>query len=266
VRDQQQRIFWGNSLFVPGMAMLTQVNLFVLLAYGGSLFIRGEIPLGGGLMVFAGLLQQFSGQVNNLANITDSVQRSLIGARRVFEVLDTPIEIQSPPNAIRLKSVQGKIEFENVCFEYAMRERVLHQLNFTVQPGQMVAILGATGSGKSALMSLIPRFYDPTSGRIRIDGYDLKDVQLEDLRRKIGLVFQESFLFNASVAANIAFGHPEATRTQIEKAACIAAAHDFISSLPRGYDTLIQEAGSNLSGGQRQRLAIAPGASHPSAR
>jgi ABC-type multidrug transport system fused ATPase/permease subunit len=233
------------------------VNLFVLLAYGGSLFIRGEIPLGGGLMVFAGLLQQFSGQVNNLANITDSVQRSLIGARRVFEVLDTPIEIQSPPNAIRLKSVQGKIEFENVCFEYAMRERVLHQLNFTVQPGQMVAILGATGSGKSALMSLIPRFYDPTSGRIRIDGYDLKDVQLEDLRRKIGLVFQESFLFNASVAANIAFGHPEATRTQIEKAACIAAAHDFISSLPRGYDTLIQEAGSNLSGGQRQRLAIA---------
>ena len=134
---------------------------------------------------------------------------------------------------------------------------MLHDINLEVRPGQCVAVLGATGAGKSTLASLIPRFYDPGAGRITIDGLDLRSLDLQDLRRNIGLVFQESFLFSHTVAANIAFGQPQATRAQIEKAARVAAAHDFISALPQGYDTVLGEGGNSLSGGQRQRLALA---------
>jgi ATP-binding cassette subfamily B protein len=149
------------------------------------------------------------------------------------------------------------VEFDNVSFAYHGVEAVVHGINLEVKPGQCVAILGATGAGKSVLMSLIPRFFDPISGRVLIDGHDARRLNLEDLRRNIGSVFQESFLFSNTIAANIAFGHPEATRDQIEKAARIAAAHDFISALPEGYETVLGESGNSLSGGQRQRLAIA---------
>lgn len=143
--------------------------------------------------------------------------------------------------------------------ELAVRSEqpVLRDIDLEVKPGQCVAILGATGAGKSVLMGLIPRFYDVTVGRLTIDGIDVRKLRLDDLRRNIGLVFQESFLFSNTVAANIAFGHPDATQAQIEKAARIAAAHDFIMGLPKGYDTVLSESGNSLSGGQRQRLAIA---------
>jgi len=134
---------------------------------------------------------------------------------------------------------------------------VVRDINLTVKPGECVAILGATGSGKSVLMSLVPRFFDPTAGRVMIDGIDVRQLDLDELRRNIGLVFQESFLFSNTIAANIAFGHPGATQEQIEKAARIAAAHDFIVALPKGYETILGESGNSLSGGQRQRLAIA---------
>ncbi len=255
--DQQQTIFWRNSLFAPAVGFLTRINMMVLLGYGGWLVAHDQLPLGTGLIVFAGLLEQFSGQVNNVANIVNSVQQSLIGARRVFEILDAPVEVKNAPDAIRRPRCEGAVTFENVSFAYTGAEAVVRDIDLDVRPGQCVAILGATGAGKSVLMSLIPRFFDPTAGRVLIDGIDARRLHLDDLRRNIGLVFQESFLFSNTIAANIAFGHPDATRAQIEKAAHIAAAHEFITQLPLGYDTVLGESGSSLSGGQRQRLAIA---------
>jgi ATP-binding cassette subfamily B protein len=257
VLTQQHIIFWRVSLFSPAIGFLTRINMMVLLGYGGWLVIHGQLPLGTGLVVFAGLLEQFSGQVNNVAAIVNSVQQSLIGARRVFEILDAPIEVKSAPDAIRRPKLNGDVSFENVSFAYDGAEAVVREINLQVKAGECVAILGATGAGKSVLMSLVPRFFDPTAGRVLIDGIDVRKIELDDLRRNIGLVFQESFLFSNTVAANIAFGHPEATRAQIEKAARIAAAHDFIMQLPNGYDTVLGESGNSLSGGQRQRLAIA---------
>ena len=257
VLTQQHGIFWRVSLFSPAVGFLTRINMMVLLGYGGWLVMHDRLPLGAGLVVFAGLLEQFSGQVNNVATIVNSVQQSLIGARRVFEILDAPIEVRSAPDAVRRPRLEGAVRFEHVSFAYGGAEAVVRDLDLEVKPGQCVAILGATGAGKSVLMSLIPRFFDPTAGRVLIDGIDARRLHLDDLRRNIGLVFQESFLFSNTVAANIAFGHPEATPAQIEKAARIAAAHDFILGLPKGYDTILGESGNTLSGGQRQRLAIA---------
>ncbi len=255
--EQQRGIFWRVSLFSPAIGFLTRINMMVLLGYGGWLVAQGQLPLGAGLVVFAGLLEQFSGQVNNVAAIVNSVQQSLIGARRVFEILDAPVEVKSPPDALRRPRLDGAVAFENVSFAYDGVEAVLRDLNLTVRPGECVAILGTTGAGKSILMSLIPRFFDPTAGRVLVDGIDVRRLNLEDVRRNIGLVFQESFLFSNTIAANIAFGHPDATPEQIEKAAKIAAAHEFITALPQGYDTVLGESGNTLSGGQRQRLAIA---------
>ena len=257
VLRQQHGIFWRMSLFSPAVGFLTRINMMVLLGYGGWLVARDQLPLGTGLVVFAGLLEQFSGQVNNVANIVNSIQQSLIGARRVFEILDAPVDVKNAPDAIRRPKLTGAVDFENVSFAYDGAEAVVRDIHLTVKPGQCVAILGETGAGKSVLMSLIPRFFDPTAGRILIDGLDVRRLNLEDLRRNIGLVFQESFLFSNTIAANIAFGHPDATREQIERAAKIAAAHDFITALPKGYDTVLGESGNSLSGGQRQRLAIA---------
>jgi len=255
--DQQAGIFWQVSLFSPSIGFLSRINIMVLLGYGGWLVARNELPLGTGLIVFAGLLEQFSGQVNNLATIVNSVQQSLIGARRIFEILDAPIEVSSSPSAVRRARMEGRVTFERVEFAYDGIDPVLRDIDLDVKPGQCVAILGASGAGKSVLMSLIPRFYDVTGGRLLVDGIDIRELQVEDLRRNIGLVFQESFLFSNTIAANIAFGHPGATREQIERAARIAAAHDFISAMPLGYETVLGESGNNLSGGQRQRLAIA---------
>lgn len=255
--DQQRDIFWRVSLFSPAVGFLTRINMIVLLGYGGWLVAHGRLPLGAGLVVFAGLLEQFSGQVNNVATIVNSVQQSLIGARRVFEILDAPVEVKSAPDARRCPKLAGDVRFENVSFAYDGAEAVVRDIDLHVKPGQCVAILGATGAGKSVLMSLVPRFFDPTRGRLLLDGRDARELNLDDVRRNIGIVFQESFLFSNTVAANIAFGHPEATREQVEKAARIAAAHDFIMALPQGYDTLLGEGAQTLSGGQRQRLAIA---------
>ena len=257
VERQKDGIFWKISLFQPLMGLLTQVNMVVLLGYGGWLVIEGHLPLGEGLFVFANLLQQFANQVGQITNITNSIQASLTGAQRVFEVIDAPIEVENRADALPLERLTGRLEFQGVSFAYAGDENVLHGIDLLIEPGQVVAIVGATGSGKSSLLNLIPRFYDPTAGCILIDGHDTRDVRLDDLRRNVGLVFQETFLFSNTVAANIAFGHPQASQAQIERAAKIAAAHEFIAGLPNGYQTVVGEYGSNLSGGQRQRLALA---------
>lgn len=257
VRDQKRSLIRQISTFTPAIEFLTQVNLVILLGYGGYLVIQGRLPLGAGLVVFAGLLQQFSTQVANISSIANSIQESLTAARRVFEVIDAPIEIQSLPTAIRKPKLHGAVAFDKVSFGYAADSPVLRDISFEANPGQCIAIAGATASGKSTLLSLIPRFYDPGKGRILMDGTDLRELDLNDLRRNVGIVFQESFLFSTTIAANIAFGNPAIAREAIEQAARVAQAHDFITTLPKGYDTVLGEGGSNLSGGQRQRLAIA---------
>ncbi len=257
IRDHKGKIFWFVSLFHPTIDLLTQTNIVILLAYGGYLVIQDKLPLGAGLIVFLGLLQRFSAQVNTLAGIIDNIQQSVAAAHRVFEILDAPVEIHSPMNALRVHKAQGGVTFKSVSFEYNPGERVLDNADFDIRPGQFVGILGTTGSGKSTLLSLIPRFYDVKMGAVLLDGKDVRKYDLDDLRRQVGIVFQESFLFSNTIASNISFGHPYATRDEVVKAAKIASAHDFITALPQGYDTIIGESGSDLSGGQKQRLAIA---------
>jgi ATP-binding cassette subfamily B protein len=257
VSSQQRKIFWDLSVFTPGTQMLSQLSLVILFAYGGWLYVHGKIPLGGGLVVFAGLLQQFTGQVANISTIANSVQQSLAAARRVFEVLDTPVEVQSRPNASKPGRLTGRMVFEKVTFGYHAGKPALTDVSFEAKPGQLIGIFGMTGAGKSSLLGLIPRFYDPSAGRILADGKDLRELDLDAYRRQIGIVYQESFLFSNTVSANIAFGHPHATMEQIERAARIASAHEFITALPHGYETVLGESGVDLSGGQRQRLAVA---------
>ncbi|WP_437813934.1 ABC transporter ATP-binding protein [Sorangium sp. So ce1078] len=256
VREQQQGTFRKVSVLSPTIDLLGQMNLFILLGMGGLLVTRDRLTLGQ-LVVFAGILQQFSGQIASMATIVNTAQQSFIGARRVFEVLDTPVEITSPEAPARPAQVEGRLVFERVTFGYDPERPVLHDLDLDVAPGQFIAVIGPTGAGKSTLLSLIPRFYDPTSGRILLDGVDLRRHDLDMIRRRMGVVFQDNFLFSNTVAANIAFGAPHATREQIERAAVIARAHEFIRELPEGYDTELGESAANLSGGQRQRLAIA---------
>ena len=257
VSSQQRKIFWDLSVFTPATQMLSQLSLVILFAYGGWLYVQGRIPLGSGLVVFAGLLQQFTGQVATISTIANSVQQSLAAARRVFEVMDTPVDVQSKPGAIAPARLSGKIVFEKVTFGYTPEKPVLTDISFEAKPGQIIGIFGMTGTGKSSLLGMLPRFYDPQRGRILADGHDLRDLDLDAFRRQIGIVYQESFLFSNTVAANIAFGHPHATMEQIERAARIASAHEFIAALPRGYETVLGESGVDLSGGQRQRLALA---------
>lgn len=257
VSAQQQRIFRELSSFTVGTQLLSQASLVILLAYGGWLYVQGQLPLGAGLVVFAGLLQQFNGQVANITTIANSVQQSVTAARRVFEVLDTPAEVENKPSAIVPGRLTGQIVFDRVTFGYRPGTPVLEEISFTAASGQVLGIFGLTGAGKSTLLSLIPRFYDPAEGRILADGQDLRDLDLDGYRRQIGIVYQESFLFSNTVAANIAFGNPHATQESIERAAQAASAHEFIAQMPRGYETVLGEAGVDLSGGQRQRLALA---------
>jgi len=257
VRDQKRRVFLKLAVLHPVVNLLNHTSMAVLLGYGGWLTIQGQIPLGSGLVVFAGVLQQLSAQVNAVAAIADNLQQTFTGAQRVFEIIDTDPEITDVPKALAMDRAQGRICFERVSFAFKENNTVLHDIALNVQAGERIALVGPTGSGKSALIHLIPRFYDPGAGRVILDGHDLREWRLADVRKQVGLVFQESFLFSATVAANIAFGKTDATREQIKHAAKLAAAHAFIEKLPQGYDTLLHENGGNLSGGQRQRLALA---------
>jgi ATP-binding cassette subfamily B protein len=256
VRDGQRAIFKQVSRYTPTVDLLIHTNLVSLLLYGGLLVVRRELSLGD-LVVFAGLLQQLSTHVTNMATIVNTLQESLIGAGRVFEVLDADTEVSSLREPTALPRLRGHVRFEDVGFAYDAAHHALKKLSFEARPGECVAIYGAAGAGKTTLLSLIPRFYDPTHGAVYVDGVDVRTLDLELLRRSTAVVFQETFLFSHTVGANIAFGHPEASRAQIERAARLAAAHEFIERLPEGYDTVLGELATSLSGGQRQRLAIA---------
>lgn len=261
VVEQQEDIFRRASNFTAAVHFTSQINIAVLLGYGGLLVHRNTLTLGD-LIVFANVLTQFAAQVAAMARVVNTLQQSLAGARRVFDVLDAPVDIQSPPGALALGTapelrIQGTLRFEDVDFSYPSGQAALSGVSFEVPAGTCLCILGATGAGKTTLLSLIPRFYDVTRGRVCIDGHDVRELDVDALRRSVGVVFQQTLLFKQSIADNIAFGHPGASRADVERAARIAGAHEFIERLPDGYDSLLAEEGVNLSGGQRQRLALA---------
>jgi ATP-binding cassette subfamily B protein len=181
----------------------------------------------------------------------------MAGAKRVFEIMDSKPTIKDTPHAIPLPPLKGEVRFSDVNFEYIQDRPVLEEINLLVKPGETIAILGATGSGKSSLIYLIPRFYDVLKGTITIDGHSIRDVTLKSLRSKVGIVLQDIFLFSTTIKENIAFGQPDATMEEIVEVAKLAQAHDFIMAFPEGYDTIVGERGVTLSGGQKQRIAIA---------
>ncbi|MEY2931189.1 MAG: hypothetical protein RL033_1938 [Pseudomonadota bacterium] len=262
VVDQQQEIFRRASHFSSAVHFTSQINVAVLLGYGGWLVTANRLSLGD-LIVFANVLTQFATQVSAMARVVNTLQESLAGARRVFEVLDAEIEIQSPPDALvpgraPQPALGGTVRFSGVSFRYpAAASPALSDVELTVPAGSCLGILGGTGAGKSSLLQLVPRFYDVAGGAVSVDGHDVRSFDVDALRRNVGVVFQETLLFRQSIADNIAFGHPDADRAAIERAARIAGAHDFICELPHGYQTLLAAEGLNLSGGQRQRLALA---------
>jgi ATP-binding cassette subfamily B protein len=224
---------------------------------GGLQVIGGSLSLGS-LVAFNTYLTFLVMPVMMLGMISAMLSRAGASATRVFEVLDAQIEVADKPGAAPLPPITGHVRFDNVSFRYVGADRdVLHEVSFTAQPGQTIAIVGATGSGKTTIINLIPRFYDVTGGAVRIDDHDVRDVTLDSLRRQIGIVLQESTLFSGTIRDNIAYGRPDAPMEQVIAAAQAAAAHDFIVSFPQGYDTVVGERGVGLSGGQKQRIAIA---------
>lgn len=246
------------SLYFPLVNLITALATAVLVWYGGREVIRGRITLGQ-LVAFNGYLLLLLVPLRMAGWLANLSQQALASAQRIYEILDLIPEIRDRPGAADLPPIRGEVRLEEVCFNFPGGEGrpVLRGVDLLVRPGETVALVGATGSGKTALVHLIPRFYDPTAGRILVDGFDIRDVTLRSLRRQVGMVMQDVFLFSATVRENIAFGRPEATMDEVIRAARAARIHDFITSLPRGYETLVGERGVNLSGGQKQRMAIA---------
>jgi ABC-type multidrug transport system fused ATPase/permease subunit len=238
------------------MVFLVTIPIALILWYGGREVIRGNLTLGG-LTQFVFYLTMMSMPVRRLGFITNIVTRTVSGGQRILEILDTESAVKERPGAIELDGVKAAVSFENVTFSYDSAAPVLREVSFSVQPGELVALVGSLGSGKSTIAHLIPRFYDVSGGRITIDGVDVRDVTLDSLRRIIGIVQQDTFLFSATIRDNIAYGAVHADMEQVVAAAKAAQLHDFIASLPQGYETWVGERGVTLSGGQKQRLAIA---------
>ncbi len=245
-----------QAVNIPLMDLIANAATVFILWYGGLLVIRNQITLGD-LIAFTTYLSQMNGPVRRFGMIIPAIAQAGASAERIFDVLDAESQVQDAPDARPLPPVQGHLRFENVSFAYTKPHRVLDGVSFAVKPGQVLALLGPTGSGKSSVINLIPRFYDPSSGRVTIDGIDLRSVTQASLRRQVGIVLQESTLFATSIRENIAFGRPDATDEEVIEAAKAAQAHDFILQMKDGYETEVGERGATLSGGQRQRIAIA---------
>ena len=245
-----------KAKLTPLVEVTVALGTCLVLWYGARLVLAGEISAGA-LIVFILYLGKMYKPMRDLSKMTDTVSKASVGFERIREVLDTESQVRDLPGARRAPPFRGRIQFEGVSFAYNREQPVLKDIDLVVEPGEFVALVGPTGSGKSTLISLIPRFYDPTEGRVGIDGVDIRSFTLRSLRDQISYVLQETYLFRATVWENIAYGKPSASRAEIIRAARLANAHEFIARLPDAYDTVIGERGETLSGGQRQRITIA---------
>jgi ATP-binding cassette subfamily B protein len=250
------RALKASAIFHPSVEFLSSIGTVLVVFFGGYLAYKNQLSVAD-IVAFVLYLSLFYAPVSGLANLLENLQQSLAGAERVTLILDTPSAIENAEDAKDLKDVKGAVEFENVSFHYDNKIPVLKNISFSCKPGMMVALVGPTGVGKTTATQLISRFYDPIEGRILVDGQDIKHVTLESLRHNIAPVLQDTFLFNGSIAENIGYARPEATRDEIEKAAKAANIHEDILSMPEGYETQVGERGLRLSGGQKQRVAIA---------
>jgi ATP-binding cassette subfamily B protein len=243
------------SLFSPTVALMTEIGLLVFWAFGIWLVSEKSITVGV-LSAFIAYIGRFYGRLDSMSRIVSVTQKAAAGAKRIFDILDHVSNVPEPANPVKLPALQGGIKMDSVGFRYGSRS-VIRGLDLEIRPGEMIGLVGHSGSGKSTLVNLICRFYDVTDGAIQVDGVDIRRIGVSDFRRHIGLVLQEPFLFFGTIAENIAYGKPDATREEIVTAARAAHAHEFILRLPHGYDSLVGERGQGLSGGERQRISIA---------
>jgi ABC-type multidrug transport system fused ATPase/permease subunit len=245
-----------QALYRPSSSAVTAVGIALIITYGGLRVIGGEITIGE-MILFVTYFNQLVGPVRMYSRLIDFWQDGITSARRVFEVIDVRKDIPEVNNPIELPRLKGTIEFDNVSFSYEGSKQILRDISLKISPGEKIALMGFVGSGKTTLAELVPRFYDVSSGRVTVDGYDVRDVSLKSLHSQIGIILQDTFIFSTTIRENIAFGKPQAFEDEIVEAAQAAQIHDFIISLPKGYDTIVGERGLTLSGGQRQRISIA---------
>jgi len=245
-----------KALLSPIVAVTVSLCVAVVLFRGSALILKGALTVGA-LTVFLSYLTKFFKPVQDLATMTNSIAQTAVGVERVQAILDADTVIPERPDAQEPEALKGDIVFDHVAFSYDAGTAVLQDVSFHITPGQMVGVVGPTGGGKSTIVSLIPRFYDPTAGKIQVDGVDIRDYKIQSLRDQIGYVLQETVLFQGTIRDNIAYGRPGATETEIMNAAKLADVDEFVARMPHGYDTRVGERGETLSGGQRQRIGIA---------
>jgi ATP-binding cassette subfamily B protein len=245
-----------KAKLTPLVGLIVAVGTCLVLWFGARLVMDGGLSAGS-LVVFILYLGKMYKPMQELSKMTDTYSKAVVGYERIREVLDTDKEIKDVRGAIRAPRFKGKIEFEHVAFSYDPQTPILKDVSLKIEPGQVAALVGPTGAGKTSIIGLIARFYDPTSGVVKIDGTDIKRYKQQSLRQQISFVLQETMLFHSTIWQNIAYGKPEASRKEIIEAAELANAAEFIDKLPDGYDTMLGERGMTLSGGQRQRIAIA---------
>jgi len=245
-----------QAIYTPVMTVLVALPTVLVLWFGGRQVIDGNLTIGG-ITQFILYLGMMAGFVSRLGQLANMISRTISAGRRIFEILDTEPAVKDKPDAIQLGKVKGQVSFNNVGFTYGTTAAVLQDISFSVEPGQMVALIGGSGSGKTTIINLISRFYDVTQGSVTVDGIDIRDVTLSSLRKNVVVTQQDIFLFSSTIRDNIAYGAPNATVEQVESAAKAAQIHDFIMSLPDGYNTWVGERGVTLSGGEKQRVAIA---------
>lgn len=256
LKDVSVKAYMYSSLIMPTNIIVSNINNILLIAIGSVLTLKGMATVGS-ILAFLNYSKMFRRPINQLASIYSSIQTSLAGAERIFDIIDHPIEVKDVENPITMKEIKGEVEFKNVCFGYTPEKMVLKDFNLKVKQGENVAIVGPTGAGKTTIINLLSRFYDINSGLITIDGIDISKVKKADLRKKIGIVLQDTYLFKGTILENIKYGKMDATIEEVIEACKKAQAHSFIRRLPNGYDSMIEESGSNLSQGERQLISIA---------